>query len=101
MRIFKENIQVSALQWLRIVLEALNVPNASKYGLHSLRRGVAQALVQAGGYLATLLQAGGWGSSAFKYYLSMVGVENDAFCNSAALLADIDETTDIQHWGSK
>ena len=74
--IFKADIANSAQIWLRVALEARNVPEHARFTLHSLRRGAARALVAAGGSLSAILKAGSWKSSAFLNYLDVVGVEN-------------------------
>ena len=65
--------------------------HASEYGLHSLRRGSAQTLVQNGGDLATLLRAGSWNSGAFKSYLDMVGLESRVVAATMNALVDMDD----------
>ena len=72
-------------------MKARPVAGADNCGLHALRRGAAQALVNAGGNLATLLQAGGWKSSAFTAYLDFAGVEDALFTHHADSLLDFDE----------
>ena len=89
-KVFSANISKEAAQWLRIALEARDVPRAREYGLHSLRRGAANALVVAGGDLATLLRAGGWRSSAFRAYLDLVGLEKKVLAASIQALVDLD-----------
>ena len=92
--IFDQGVAGRSLAWLRIALEARNIPHASKYGLHALRRGAAQDLVAGGGDLTTLLLAGGWRSSAFKAYLNIVGVEKNVFSATYGSLLDLDEDSD-------
>ena len=92
--IFDHGVAGRSVAWLRIALEARSVPNASKYGLHALRRGAAQELVAGGGDLSTLLLAGGWRSSAFKAYLNIVGVEKNVFSATYGSLLDLDEDSD-------
>ena len=93
-RISPNNIADSALSFLRIGLEARGVQDAAQFGLHAIRRGASQAIVDNGGDLATLLRAGGWRSSAFKSYLSMMGVEASVFAESAVSLVDCDDALD-------
>ena len=88
--VFGPRIVTDATAWLRVALAARDVPHAERYGLHSLRRGTAQALVAAGWSLPTLLRAGGWKSSAFKVYLDMVGVEDHVLRDSLNTLVDLD-----------
>ena len=91
---FNERTAPSALRWLRIALLARGVKDAGKYGLHSLRRGSARALVENGGDLATLLQAGGWKSAAFTSYLDMMGVEATVFEQGCDTLLAVDSDED-------
>ena len=90
-RIFSAQVASRAASWLRIALEAREVPRAKEYGLHSLRRGAAQELVSCGGDLATLLLAGGWRSAAFKAYLNVVGLEKSVFSATVGSLIDLDD----------
>ena len=89
-RVFGHGIAQSALAFLRVALAARDVAHAERHGLHALRRGAAQALVDRGGSLPLLLKAGGWKSSAFKAYLDMVGLEDDVLKSSLLHLVDID-----------
>ena len=54
------------------------VPNASAYGTHSLRRGHARDLLESGATLAEILRAGQWKSAAFMRYLNMADIEKVA-----------------------
>ena len=90
-RLFPEKISHTSKIWLQVALEARNYANATKFTLHSLRRGAAQALVCKGCSLATLLKAGGWRSSAFHAHMDLMGVENRIFTASADALVDFDE----------
>jgi hypothetical protein len=47
----------------------LQVPHASRASSHSLRRGMAQDILDTNGCLATLLKAGDWNSAAYLQYL--------------------------------
>ena len=58
---------------------------AMKLGAHSVRRGAARAILEAGGSFSQLLRAGQWHSSAYKLYLDMGREETTAV---SALLAD-------------
>ena len=93
-RVFGGDIVKNSSYWINIALEARDIPFAKEYTLHSPGRGSAQALVQSGGDLSTLLQAGGWRSSAFRAYLDLVGLENRLFTASADRLLDLDESLD-------
>ena len=90
-RLFSDNIANRAQSWLQVALSVRGVACFSKYTLHSLRRGAAQALVEKGGGLATLLKAGSWRSSAFKTYLDFMGLEDSVVRLSVQSLLDIDE----------
>ena len=54
------------------------VPNASAYGTHSLRRGHARDLLESGATLAEILRAGQWRSAAFMRYLNLADIEKVA-----------------------
>ena len=88
--IFHDGIANSATLWLKIALEARDIPYPEKYTLHSLRRGAAQTLLEKGGDLHTLLPAGGWRSSAFRSYLDLMGLENSVVSASINALIDLD-----------
>ena len=45
------------------------VPDWQNLGTHAFRRGMAQDILDHGGHLSVLLQAGGWSSSAYLHYL--------------------------------
>ena len=70
---------------LRSVGRAGGWPQAEKLGTHSIRRGAARAILEAGGSFAQLLRAGQWHSSAYKVYLDMGREETSAV---TSLLAD-------------
>ena len=89
--IFKANIADTAQIWLKVALEARNVPEHARYTLHSLRRGAARALVASGGSLSTILRAGSWKSSAFLNYLDVVGVENALMTGSLQAIFECDD----------
>ena len=72
-------------------LEVRGAPDAHKFGLHSLRRGAAQELVEKGGDLATLLRAGGWKSASFRSYLDLVGLDNSVCQAGLEALFEDDE----------
>ena len=94
-KVFSDNIGTRAVRWLRVALAAREVRNHSSYGLHSLRRGAARALVDSGSDLATIALAGGWRSSAFSAYLDLMGVEMGAFQQGIDALADLDSDNEI------
>ena len=89
-RLFKENIGSSAAAWLKVGLQARLIPNWDRYGLHSLRRGAAQSLIEQGGGLSVLLRAGSWRSSAFRVYLDNARVEDDVSSKSVRAFIDHD-----------
>ena len=64
---------------------------ADSVGLHSLRRGAAQALHNNGAHLSTILLAGGWRSSAFRAYMDLHGLEKEVVSASLSTLIDLDE----------
>ena len=90
-RIFHDSIASDAALWLKIALEARGVPDAKRYGLHSLRRGAAEELRKNGAHLSTILQAGGWKNSAFSAYLDSQRLENDTVTASMTTLFDLDD----------
>ena len=89
-KVFSNGVAARAARWLKIALVAREVRNFQSFGLHSLRRGAARALVDSGSDLATILKAGGWKSSAFAAYLDLMGVEMNAFQRGVDALADLD-----------
>ena len=70
---------------LRSVAHASGWTQAAKLGTHSVRRGAARAILEAGGSFSQLLRAGQWHSSAYKLYLDMGREETTAV---SSLLAD-------------
>ena len=56
-------------KFIKKAAQELEAPNASRASTHSLRRGMAQDILDHGGSLATLLKAGDWNSSAYLDYL--------------------------------
>ena len=67
---------------LRRRLARLGVEAYAEYGLHTFRRGHAMDMLERGGDLATILAAGDWSSSAFKFYLCQMRL--DAYGRSSA-----------------
>ena len=63
---------------------------AERLGPHSIRRGAARAILEAGGSFAQLLKAGQWHSSAFRLYLD-IGVEETKAMAAATIEASDDE----------
>ena len=70
---------------LRSLARAGGWAQASNLGTHSVRRGAARAILEAGGSFPQLLGAGQWHSSAYKLYLDMGREETTAV---SSLLAD-------------
>ena len=60
----------------------------ARFGTHAFRRGMAQEIVDMGGSLATLMEAGGWTSSAFRVYLRGTQVEDMAVASAIIQLSD-------------
>ena len=89
--VFPPDIATSSLTWLRFALEARGLPNASGFGLHSLRRGSVQKILDKGGDLGTIMRAGSWRSGAFKTYLDMVGLQRRVVASTFRALVDLDE----------
>ena len=85
------SIAESALAWLRYGLSARSTPHAMEFTLHSLRRGSARAIMDKGGDLSILLNAGSWKSSAFKSYLDMEGLESRVVGATMNALVDLDD----------
>ena len=54
---------------IRELARSISHEHASFVGTHAFRRGMARDILARGGSLATLMQAGGWTSSAFQLYL--------------------------------
>lgn len=68
----------SARQDLKRRLFRLGIDCANFFWLHDLRRGHAQDMVDEGGRLCEILQAGQWKSPAFTKYLDLEAVEMQA-----------------------
>ena len=67
-----------ALNALREMLRLSNVPNASIYRTHDLRRGHCQDMVDNGSTVAEILRAGQWRSAAFLNYVDLDELERGA-----------------------
>ena len=63
---------------LRNMARHLGWERSEKLGSHSIRRGAARAILEAGGSFAQLLKAGQWHSSAYRLYLDLGMEENRA-----------------------
>ena len=62
----------------------------ARFGAHAFRRGMAQEIIDLGGSLATLMEAGGWTSSAYRVYLMGAQVEDMAVARAMVQLSDSD-----------
>ena len=69
-------------------LHDLQVDGASGFWLHDFRRGRAQDMVDSGGRLSEILQAGEWASPAFTRYLDMEVLETCAVVESHVIESD-------------
>ena len=71
--------------------EHAGVPGASKCGTHSLRRGMAQDIMDMGGSLPALLKAGDWSSSAYLKYLRVSQTDDLAVAKAMVLMSESEE----------
>ena len=78
------------LQEIRRLAHDANFPRAEQVGTHSFRRGMAQDILDHGGSLATLMQAGGWKSSAYQVYLRSEQMQDTAVGQFLIELSDSD-----------
>ena len=62
----------------------------ARFGTHAFRRGMAQETVDLGVSLATVMEAGGWTSSAYRVYLRGAQVEDMAVARAIIQLSDSD-----------
>ena len=60
-------------------------------GAHSLRRGMAQDIIDSGNSLAVLLKAGGWSSATFLDYLRADQASDAAVSQALIYLSDSEE----------
>ena len=60
-------------------------------GTHSLRRGMAQDIIDSGNSLAVLLKAGGWSSAAFLEYLRSDQASDAAVSQALVYMSDSEE----------
>ena len=77
---------------LKVCLECTGVRGASDFTTHSLRRGHGDDLRRSGGTLCTILNAGGWKSSAFMNYMDTQHLES-----CAVLEAHMAESSDDEN----
>ena len=73
---------------LRRRLSLLGVAHWDEYGLHSFRRGHAMDLAEWGGDLAEIIRAGGWKSSAFRFYLESHSLGKRAVAKAQSEMVD-------------
>ena len=66
---------------LRCMARQLGWEKSERLGAHSIRRGAARAILDAGGTFAQLLKAGQWHSSAYRLYLDLGGEEAKAMAS--------------------
>ena len=69
----------------------VGVADANNYGTHALRRGMAQGILDFGGSLPALLNAGDWSSSAYLKYLRTSQTDDLALAQAAIFLSDTEE----------
>ena len=70
------------------LVEKIGVPDFQRYGTHSVRRGMAQDILDMGGSLPALLKAGDWCSSAYLKYLRASQTDDLAVAQAAMFLSD-------------
>ena len=71
--------------------EHAGVPGASTCGTHSLRRGMAQDILDMGGSLPALLNAGDWSSSAYLKCLRVSQTDDVAVAQAMVLMSDSED----------
>ena len=83
---------------LRRRLRDCGIENVEAFTLHSFRRGRAMDLAEQGGTLSTILEAGGWNSSAFTAYVNMSRLRdkeaNKEMLNMVVMDSDSESDTD-------
>ena len=84
-RLFPGVTPASAIGVVRACLRAADVPEATRFGTHDLRRGHALDLVKRGGRLGEILREGQWASGAalVKSYLPFDILEAEAVLEAA------------------
>ena len=75
-------------KYIKGLAAKVGVAHAERTGTHSLRRGMAQDLMDATGSLAEVLRAGGWSSSAYLRYLRATQMEDTAVAQIVLELSD-------------
>ena len=68
----------------------VGISENARFGTHAFRRGMARDIVDHGGSLATLMEAGGWTSAAYKAYLRNAQIEDVSVTNTLIMLSDSD-----------
>ena len=69
---------------------AAGVQEAHRCGTHALRRGMAQDIIDLGGSLPALLNAGDWASSAYLKYLRVSQTDDTAVARAVMYYSDSD-----------
>ena len=75
---FSSFTPASALSATRELLTLLEIPKAAKYRIHDFRRGHARDIQSSGATLAEILRYGEWHSPAYKKYLDLEVLEEEA-----------------------
>ena len=75
---------------LKELAAAAGVQDAHRCGTHSLRRGMAQDILDLGGSLPALLNAGDWTSSAYLKYLRVSQTDDAAVARAVMYYSDSD-----------
>ena len=75
---------------LKELAAAAGVEEAHRCGTHSLRRGMAQDIIDLGGSLPALLYAGDWTSSAYLKYLRVSQTDDAAVARAVMYYSDSD-----------
>ena len=76
---------------LKVWAESTGVENAQRCGTHSLRRGMAQDILDLGGSLPALLHAGDWTSSAYLKYLRVSQTDDTAVARAVMHFSDSED----------
>ena len=76
---------------MKQLAEIIGVDEAPNVGTHSLRRGMAQDILDMGGSLPSLLNAGDWASSAYLKYLRTSQTEDLAVAQAIMCLSESEE----------
>ena len=71
--------------------EMVGVEEAQHVGTHSLRRGMAQDILDMGGSLPRLFNAGDWASSAYLKYLRVSQADDAAVARAALYFSDSED----------